>query len=205
MASELGNWAGVDSVLPKQRTGSNFQPVCMAMFDHSLSKRSISVLFPLITNHHFLVVQFWEFLNFRLMEKLGPREEGVVCLMALITTVVNVDLRVPQTFLKFSTGTRFLVAWGAWLVVGVETWASLGSLNARLYPFQFRSLYPSPFLFSPLCSMVLHSLSPCQANVEPLPLLTRWHCCCRSRKQRQAQLAALPLAHAGRRLQIEVR
>ena len=91
-ASELGSWAGVDSVIPKQRTGSNFQPVCMATFDHSLSKRSISVLFPLITNHHFLVVPFWEFLNFRLMEKLGPREEGVVCLMALITTVVDVVL-----------------------------------------------------------------------------------------------------------------
>ena len=110
---ELGSWAGVDSALSKQRTGSNFQPVCRATFGHSLSKRSMSGLFPLITNHHFLVVPFWEFLNFRLMEKLGPREEGVVCLMALITTVVDVDLRVPQTFLQFSTGTHFLVGWGA--------------------------------------------------------------------------------------------
>ena len=70
----------------------------------------MSGLFPLIKNHHFLVIPFWEFSNFHWMEKLEPREEGVVCLMALITTVVDVDLRVPHTFLQFSTGTRFLVA-----------------------------------------------------------------------------------------------
>ena len=103
---ELGSWTGVDSALSKQRTGSNFQPVCRATFGHSISKRSISGLFPLITNHHFLFVPFWEFLNFRLMEKLGPRGCGLF-------DGVNYhsgECWVTQTFLQFSTGTRFLVA-----------------------------------------------------------------------------------------------
>jgi len=69
-----------------RKTGSNFQPVCRATLGHSFSRNSTSDLSPLTTNHHFLMVPFWNVLNFLLIVSLSPRGADVSCLMAFIIT-----------------------------------------------------------------------------------------------------------------------
>ena len=76
-----------------------FQFPTWATLGHSFSTSSTSDSSPLTTNRHFLMVPFWDVLNFLLtMMSLSPRGADVICLMAFIIRGCSLRVTTPDIY-----------------------------------------------------------------------------------------------------------